>query len=138
MRLGDLLVRAKLVTEGDIAKALERQVVQGGRLGENLVEIGAIDQGALDTFIHRIPLEPGNIAATGIEEADLLGLLMKLIYTGRLETNRQFVDAIKLPYVIVMDLVQMAIGRKLLHTLGTRDAESMVDMRYQLTEEGRR
>jgi hypothetical protein len=138
MRLGDLLVRAKLVTEGDIAKALERQVVQGGRLGENLVEIGAINQGTLDTFIHRIPLEPVNIAATGIEEADLLGLLMKLIYTGRLETNRQFVDAIKLPYVIVMDLVQMAIGRKLLHTLGTRDAESLVDMRYQLTEEGRR
>jgi len=138
MRLGDLLVRAKLVTEGEIAEALERQAVQGGRLGENLVEIGAISQETLDKFIHRIPLEPVNIAATGIDEGDLLGLLMKLIYTGRLETNRQFVDAIKLPYVIVMDLVQMAIGRKLLHTLGTRDAESLVDMRYQITEEGRR
>jgi hypothetical protein len=138
MRLGDLLVRAKLVTKDDIAQALERQANRGGRLGENLVEIGAIDLGSLDTFIHRIPPEPVNIAATGIEEADLLGLLMKLIYTGRLETNRQFVDAIKLPYVIVMDLVQMAIGRKLLHTLGTRDADSLVDMRYEISEEGRR
>jgi len=138
MRLGDLLVRAKMVTAGEIATALARQAVQGGRLGENLVEIGAIDQGRLNTFIHRIPTEPANIAATGIEEADLLGLLMKLIYVGRLETNRQFVDAIKLPYIIVMDLVQMAIGRKLLHTLGTRDAESLVDMRYQISEEGRR
>jgi energy-coupling factor transporter ATP-binding protein EcfA2 len=138
MRLGDLLVRAKLVTTGDVARALARQAMQGGRLGENLVEIGAIEQGALETFIHRIPPEPVNLAATGIDEADLLGLLMKLIYTGRLETNRQFVEAIKLPYVIVMDLVQMAIGRKLLHTLGTRDADSLVDMRYQLTEEGRR
>jgi len=138
MRLGDLLVRAKLVTAGDIANALAQQAMQGGRLGENLVEIGAIDQATLDTFIHRIPLEPVNIAATGIEEGNLLALLMKLIYTGRLETNRQFVDAIKLPYVIVMELVQMAIGRKLLHTLGTRDADSMIDMRYQFTEEGRR
>ena len=66
------------------------------------------------------------------------GLLMKLIYTGRLETNRQFVEAIKLPYHLVLDLVQMAIDRKLLRNLGTRDADSVVDMRYVITEEGRR
>jgi len=138
MRLGDLLVRVKLITEDDVAKALERQGAQGGRLGENLVAIGAIEQRALDAFIHRIPGEPANLAATGIEEADLLALLMKLIYTGRLETNRQFVEAIKLPYVIVLDLVQMAVDRQLLRTLGTRAGDSLTDMRYVLTEEGRR
>jgi hypothetical protein len=37
-----------------------------------------------------------------------------------------------------MDLVQMAIDRKLLHALGTRADESVVDMRYSMTEEGRR
>ena len=138
MRLGDLLVRVKLITEGDVAKALEYQATHGGRLGENLVAIGAIPQAKLDAFIHRIPAEPSNLASTGIEESDLLGLLMKLIYTGRLESNRQFVEAIKLPYIIVIDLVQMAIDRQLLRTLGTRAEESMVDMRYMLTEEGRR
>lgn len=138
MRLGDLLVRVKLVTEDDVAKALERQAMNGGRLGENLVAIGAIQQTTLDNFIHRIPHEPRNLVATGLEEADLLGLLMKLIYTGRLETSRQFVEAIKLPYLIVMDIIQMAIDRKLLHTLGTRDSDSLVDMRYAMTEEGRR
>ena len=138
MRLGDLLVRVKLITEDDIAKALERQAVEGGRLGENLVAIGAISQKVLDGFIHRIPAEPTNIAATGLDEADLLGLLMKLIYAGRLETNRQFVEAIKLPYVIVMDLVQMAVDRSLLRTLGSRDGESLAELRYVLTEEGRR
>ena len=40
-----------------------------------------------------------------------MGLLMKLIYAGRLETCRQFVDAIKLPYHIVAELVRMAIDR---------------------------
>src|ERR1700677_3167591 len=138
MRLGDLLIRVKLVTEEDVVRALERQAIQGGRLGENLVAIGAIDQGTLDTFIHRIPPEPANIAATGLEEADLLGLLMKLIYTGRLESNRQFVEAIKLPYIIVMDLVQMAVDRSLLRTLGARDGDSLSELRYVLTEEGRR
>jgi len=124
MRLGDLLVRARRVSENDVAKALERQASQGGRLGDNLVSIGAIAQSALEAFIHRIPTEPSNIAATGLDEADLLGLLMKLIYT-------------KLPYHIVLDLVQMAVDRQLLRTLGTRDAESVVDMRYALTEAGR-
>jgi hypothetical protein len=139
MRLGDLLVRVKLITEEDVAKALTRQAVHGGRLGDNLVAIGAISQKVLDAFIYRIPAEPTNVAASGIEEGELLELLMRLIYTGRLESNRQFVEAIKLPYIIVMDLVQKAIDRQLLRTLGTaRDAASLVDMRYAFTEEGRR
>lgn len=138
MRLGDLLIRMKLVTEQDVAKALVRQIEFGGRLGENLVLIGAIGKQALDDFIHRIPAEPASIAATGIDEAELLSLLMKLIYTGRLESTRQFIDAIKLPYIIVQDLVQMGVDRQLLRTLGTRDTEGLGDMRYVLTEEGRR
>ena len=138
MRLGDLLVRAIKVTEEQVAKALERQAEFGGRLGDNLVVVGAITKQELEDFIHRIPPEPASLAATGLEEADLLGLLMKLIYTGRLESNRQFVNAIKLPYMLVMDLVQMAIDRKLLHALGARANDSVVDMRYSMTEEGRR
>jgi hypothetical protein len=138
MRLGDLLVRVKLVTEQDVAKALARQTEFGGRLGENLVVIGAIQKDVLEAFIHRIPAEPANIADTGIDESELLSLLMKLIYTGRLESTRQFVDALKLPYVIILDLVQMAVDRQLVRTLGARDPDSLVDMRYVLTEEGRR
>jgi hypothetical protein len=138
MRLGDLLVRVKKVTEADVAKALERQSLQGGRLGDHLVAMGAIEESALESFIRRIPSEPAKIADTGLEEADLLSLLMKLIYTGGLESNRQFVEAIKLPYVIVLDLVQIAIDRQLLRTLGTHAAGSLLDMRYVLTEEGRR
>lgn len=55
MRLGDLLIRAKVITEGDVAKALERMAAHGGRLGDNLVAIGALDRRVLDGFIHRIP-----------------------------------------------------------------------------------
>jgi hypothetical protein len=138
MRLGDLLIRAKLVTEEDVAKALGRQADDGGRLGDNLVTIGAIERRVLDAFIHRIPVEPADIAATGIDETQLLSLLMKLIYAGRLETNRQFVEAIKLPYHIVLELVRMAVDRQLLRTLGSRDSDSLMDMSYLLTDEGRR
>ena len=140
MRLGDLLIRANLVREENVAEALRRQAGNGGRLGDNLVAMGAIGQQALNTFLKRIPVEPANIAATGLDEIDLLSLLMRLIYTGRLESCRQFVDAICLPYHIVAELVVMAIDRKLLHTLGMRScaSESPIDMSYTLTEEGKR
>ena len=139
MRLGDLLVRVKLVTEADVSSALDRQATHGGRLGENLVAIGAISATDLDAFIHRIPPEPSNLADTGIEETEILALLMRLIYSGGLESVRQFADAIKLPHVLVLDLVKMAVDRLLLRTLGSRlSDDSLLDMRYVLTEEGRR
>ena len=138
MRLADLLIRANLVTERDVATALLRQKQHSGRLGDNLVAIGAIDQKVLDGFIHRIPPEPNSIAATGIDGAVLVALLMKLIYTGRLETIGQFVDAIKLPAPIVIDLAQKAVERRLVYALGSRDFDSPLSMGYALTEEGRR
>ena len=138
MRLGDLLVRMKLVSEEDVSKALARQAERGGRLGDNLVDIGAIGARVLETFIHRIPPEPKDIRSTGIDETDLLALLMRLMYAGGLESNRQFVDATKLPYHVVMDLVQTAVDRQLLQNLGTRGGDSLVDMRYAFTEQGRR
>jgi len=138
MRLGDLLIRAGRVTEGDIAQALQRGREAGGRLGDNLLAIGAIDQPTLSSFINRIPAEPHDMKATGIDENELLSLLMKLIYSDRLETARQFIDEIKLPYHVVSDLARMAVDRQLLQTLGTRQSDNLLDMAYSLTEEGRR
>ncbi len=138
MRLVDLLVRASLVTLNDVIAALERQAVSGGRLGDSLVALGVLDRHTLDAFLKRIPAEPASLAATGIDENDLLGLLMKLIYTDHLETCRQFVDAIKLPYHIVAELVIMAIDRQLLRNLGMRDSDNPIDMGYAFTDEGKR
>jgi hypothetical protein len=136
--LSDLLVRAGLVTSKHVAAALERLRAEGGRLSDNLVAIGAIDAKTLDSFVRRIPKEPANIAATGISETDLLGLFMKLIYSGRLEKVGQITNAIKLPQHIVMDLARMAIERQLLYTLGAQSNDSILEMRYALTDEGKR
>ena len=63
-----------------VAEALRRQAGNGGRLGDYLVALGAIEQQALDGFLKRIPAEPRDLAATRIDEIDLLSLLMRLIY----------------------------------------------------------
>lgn len=138
LRLGDLLIRGKLVTAEDIGRALAHQAQNGGRLGDGLVAIGAITHERLDAFIHRLPREPHDIESTGIDGLDLMGLLLKLMYVNSLETLRQLQEAIKLPYLIVLDLVKMGTDRKLLITLGTGGQEGLADMRYMFTEEGKR
>ncbi len=138
MRLGDLLIRARLVTEQQVQHALELQLVHGGRIGDLLVRSGALAQTALDPFLSRVPAEPGSIADTRIDENELLSLLLKLIYSSRLESVRQFVQVIKLPPAIVFELVRMGVDRKLLYGRGLRNSESPMDMTYSLTDEGRR
>jgi hypothetical protein len=138
MLLGDLLVRAKLVTAEQIASALALQAIKGGRLGDHLVAMKALSQADLDDFLYRMPAEPASIADTRIDPNELLALLMKLIDKGGLESVRQFVDAIKLPSHTVLELVRLAVDRKLLYNRGLRSSENSLDMSYASTEEGRR
>lgn len=133
-----MLILAGVVTPEDVTRALARLAERGGRLGDNLVAIGALTQERLNHFLHRIPTEPTDIKSTGIDEVDLMALLLKLIYRDRLETTRQFIDAIKLPYHIVHDLIRMAVERNLLQTLGSRYTDNPIDLSYTFTEEGRR
>ncbi len=138
LRIGDLLVAAKLVTMKDIDAAVKQQIARGGRLGDNLVELGAIGRESLEAFLQRLPKEPSTLADTGIPESDLLNLLIKLIYVSRLETVSQYADAIKLPRHLVLQLVQSAIDRMLLAAVGTAEMTGLSDQRYTITDTGRR
>ena len=138
VRLGDLLIRAKLITDEDVQKALACQRECGGRLGDNLVATGAISQQDLNAFVYKIPAAPPDIASTGLETSDLISLMMKLIYTERLETVRQIKFAIKLPYHLVLELVRLAVDNRMLRSLGAGRTDSPIDLGYALTDEGRR
>jgi energy-coupling factor transporter ATP-binding protein EcfA2 len=138
LRLGDLLIRGRMVTAEEIDRAVEYQAVHGGRLGENLVATGAISQKKLEEFLDRLPAEPADIPATGLEASELMGLMMKLIYASGLESVRQFANSIKLPFPLVQDLVRTAVERKLLMSLGSRDRGNLGELAYMMTDEGRR
>jgi hypothetical protein len=138
MRIGDLLLQAKLISARDLASALESQAARGGRLGDLLVSAGCLTQETLDSFLNRMPSEPHDIAATKLDPTDLVSLLVKSVYVDNLESLRQFIAAIKLPYNIVVELVQMAVDRQLLRTLGTRESGNPLDMSYTFTDGGRR
>lgn len=133
-----MLVRAKLVSATQIAQALQLQSRQGGRLGDHLVAIGAVTQKALEAFLNRMPAEPRDLVATGIDQKELVTLLLKLIHQNQLESVRQFVDAIKLPTPLVHELVRYAVDRKYLLARGLRSTDAALEMSYAITDEGRR
>jgi hypothetical protein len=133
LRLGDLLVSAKIVRREDVERAVSYQQRVGGRLGDALIAIGAVSQAALEEFLNRIPPEPETIPETGIAATELLNLMLKQIHLSRLETMVQFVDALKVAPRIVEELVREAVARGLLAAMGSMGTT----MRYELSERGR-
>ncbi len=134
MHLGELLVLTKLVTRPQLDEALQRQSQGGGKLGDNLVALGALSKEALDIFLAQIPIEPEDMHGTGVNALELMNLLLKHMYATRLETVVQFIEAIKLPPHLVQELVRMGVTRELLVAMGSTGAT----IRYTLSEQGRR
>lgn len=58
MSVGEELVRRGLVTKEHLRLALERQVVFGGRLGTNIVELGILKEEELSNFLSEIQKVP--------------------------------------------------------------------------------
>jgi len=52
-RLGDLLVKANLITEEQLRKALQQQDSSGGRLGSNLVKLGYVSEDDITSFLSK-------------------------------------------------------------------------------------
>ena len=92
MKLGTLLLRNAAIGLSQLEAALRNQVLYGGRLGTNLVELGFIDLELLSTYLAELTGFP--IATPSLlDEADK-GLLDKL---GSDEAHR--LRAVPLGYV---------------------------------------
>ena len=52
-RLGELLVRSQLITDDQLAQAIEDQKKQGGRLGSCLIKLGFIQDDELASFLSK-------------------------------------------------------------------------------------
>ncbi len=52
-RLGEMLVRARLISEDQLRQAVEEQKRKGKKLGATLVEMGVLDENAIVTFLSK-------------------------------------------------------------------------------------
>lgn len=135
MRIGELLVAAGLVSESDIARAIDRQHEEGGRLGPNLVAVGAISAEELAQFCEGVPMEPVTVAETGLPESFLIDLVLKFLFIGPAETTADLTAALRLSPRVVADLVEEAVRSQLIAALG--GPGGVLAMRYELTDAGK-
>jgi hypothetical protein len=135
--IGDILVAHGLVTQSDIADALEHQKTNGGRLGDNLIALGKIKPEDLESVMHGAPPQPKTIAETGLALTDLLNLTVKTMYSGNAETPSMLSGILKLPHRLLQLLIEEAQARKLLDVLGSAAGNAVSELRYTLTEKGK-
>jgi hypothetical protein len=137
MQIGDILVAQGLITRDDLTEALARQRSLGGRLGENLVQMGKLSAEDLDAVVHSAPVAPRSLDETGLSLPDLLNLITKAMYANGLETPSMVVETLKLPPVAVQQLLDQAKERKLVDVLGAAGIRAVSELRYALTEKGK-
>jgi hypothetical protein len=135
--LGASLVAANLVSEEQVARALERQREAGGSLGDNLVQLGVIDRSRLEAFLEQGPPKLSAFADMGLDEMFLQGLALKVMYARSLKTPTDVAEALKLPPPIIRDLLEAMRGRGLLESLGAEVTGRQLDLRYVISAPGR-
>ena len=138
MNLGDILVAKGLVSTADINRALDHQRDNGGRLGASLVALGMLTREQIDRVLDEAPQAPLTAAATGVDPALLLELVVKGMYTENLELPSQIAEALKLSSTIVNPLLNEARERKFVEALAASSiGGSMAELRLSLTRAGR-
>ncbi|MEJ2696028.1 MAG: hypothetical protein P8013_05210 [Candidatus Sulfobium sp.] len=77
LKLGEALVKESLITREQLKLALERQVIFGGRLGTNIVELGIMSEKDLLSFLSRyfrVPsVDTGQLASVDNETISCIG-----------------------------------------------------------------
>jgi energy-coupling factor transporter ATP-binding protein EcfA2 len=74
---GERLIEKKRVSKKQLQKALDRQRLNGGRLGENMVALGFIDEDDLTDFFTSAPAVPQTVDETGLDFSFILDLIIK-------------------------------------------------------------
>jgi hypothetical protein len=117
MRLGELLIREKLVTPQALEEALEAQVVHGGRLGTNLLEAGALSEKDLSRMLgqlHGCAHASGEMTpeAQALELVDLNDADDKDYLPMRADATRLSLAVINPRDLSVLDTVAFKTGKR--------------------------
>ncbi|MEK7850672.1 MAG: ATPase [Deltaproteobacteria bacterium] len=134
--IGDRLIAEGLITKEQLETALNKQVKEGGRLGEGLVSLGFIKADKLATFFKKIPQEPKSLAEIGLEPSFVSELVLKHLYFMGNFTLNALADATKLPIHILDGVVQNMRKEKLCEVKGGTGYETTT-YQFTVTELGR-
>jgi predicted ATPase with chaperone activity len=137
MRLSDILLMRRLVSNVELEIALDRQRQQGGRLADNLIALGLMSSEQLYAVIEETPVMPRTVAETGISRGFLLGLMLKFMRIQACETLVDLSDRLRLSHAVVQEIMDEAVAQKLVHVLGSVSTGIVRYIRYALSDNGR-
>ena len=137
MQIAQVLVAHGLVSSADVSTAVEHQRRNGGKLDQNLIELGLIDQRAMETVMAKVPITPRTIGDTGIAMSQLLRLLLKTVLVEGAELPSQMARSLKLTSNIIVAILQDAVDKQLVENLGPSNIATTAEERFALTTRGR-
>ena len=135
MRLGEMLLQEKLITAEALEEALESQVVHGGRLGTNLVELGLLAEPDLARMLGR---QHGVSAASGemVPDARALALVDladaddKDYLPMRMDTTRMSVAMINPRDLHTLDTLAFKTGKRVVPVVIPEFRMNQLQRRY--------
>jgi predicted ATPase with chaperone activity len=135
-QLGHRLLREGLITEQELAAALERQRRQGGRLGHNLLALGIIKEGELEEFFKGHPPAPKSVEETGLELTFIADLILKhILFMGEFRLA-DVAERVKLSMAIIDRAMEVLRRDKLVEVKGGTGYATMT-YTFKLTDQGK-
>ena len=136
MQLGEMLIERGLATQADIDAAVEREVKEGGRLGDNLIALGVVTAAQIASVVNSPPAIPMSIEESGVSDRNLLNLMIKFMHAEAAETVLDLANFMKLPRALISKLVEDALRQRFIGATGATSDLAM-STHYSLTEGGR-
>ena len=112
--LGEKMLESNSVTKEQLREGLARQRLHGGRLGQNLIALGYINEDQLDSLFKRVPPNLESIEQTGLNLDFVADLALKhLVLMGEFRLADLAVR-LGLPASILNDVIELLRNKKLI------------------------
>ncbi len=135
--IGEKLLEENVITEAQLGEALERQRLNGGRIGHNLVELGYISADKLGKFFCTCPTSPKTVEETGLELSFISDLILKhVLFMGEFTIGVISSD-IKLPASIADAAIEELRREKMIEVKGATHF-AKASYQFQITSQGRK
>lgn len=136
-KLGQKLLEKHVISEAQLKEALEKQRLNGGRLGDNIVALGYLSKNELNSFFKKHPTPPAKTKDTGLEPNFIVDLLLKhATYKGAF-TLGEMSESIKLPINILSGAIEKLRKDHLIEVKGASQF-AQESYTFQITEQGKK
>ena len=134
-RLGKRLLDKRMISEGQLQQALDRQRSQGGRLGQNLCNMGFLQEEKLEKIFHPVPPSPTDVDESGLQLGFIADLALKhVLFLGEF-SRTDLIERLKLPATII-DAVLDYLRREQFVEVKRAELYARHSFRFSITEQG--